>query len=174
MARVTVRVQGSKDSKRLQILLLKEEGQWRVVSASEEPKVAKASPQPESKKKPSIKASPSRSRKKPHKNRLPATTTNKQLADYVRSKPDIENLYINNCRNITDISPLASLSRLSVLSMDWCSKLEDISPLTNYLSPITYNPSPGTPGALAALETHKRMPVNWTRPLIGHPTKGMI
>jgi Leucine-rich repeat (LRR) protein len=131
MARVTARVQGSKGSKRLQILLLKEEGQWRVISASEERKVAKASSQPESKKKPSTKALPSRFRKKPHKNRLPATTTNKLLADYVRSKPNIENLYLNKCRNITDISPLASLSRLSVLSMDWCSKLENISPLTN-------------------------------------------
>lgn len=131
MARVTLRVQGSKGSKRLKLLLLKEGGQWRVISAREERKVAKASSQSEGKRKPSAKASPPRSRKKPHTNRLPATTTNKQLAEYVRRKPNIENLYIKNCRKITDISPLASLSRLSVLSMDWCSKVEDISPLTN-------------------------------------------
>jgi len=134
MARVTVRVQGSKGSKRLQFLLQKEEGQWRVVSVREEREVAKASSQPDSKRKPSARAPTSRSREKSHKNRLPATTTNKQLAEYVRRKPNIENLYLNSCRNITDISPLASLSRLSLLSMDWCSKVEDISPLTNLTS----------------------------------------
>ena len=131
MARVTIRVQGSKGSKKLQLLFLKEEGQWRVLSKREERKVAKASSQPKSQRKPTARASTSRSRKKPHKNRLPATTTNKQLAEYVLIKPKIENLSLVNCRNITDISPLASLSSLSVLSMDWCSKVEDISPLTN-------------------------------------------
>lgn len=103
-------------------------------SHKEERKVAKARTRPDTKRKPSARASTSPSRKKPHKNRLPATTTNKQLADYVRVKPKIENLYLINCRNITDISPLASLSHLSVLSMDWCNKVEDISPLTNLRS----------------------------------------
>jgi uncharacterized protein YneF (UPF0154 family) len=130
-ARVTIRVQGSKGSKRLQLLLLKEEGQWQVISASEERKVAKAGPQPERKRKPSTKALPSRSRKKSRKFRLPATTTNKLLADYVRANPDIEHLNIQSCRNITDISPLGALSRLSILNMQACSKVEDISPLTN-------------------------------------------
>ena len=97
-------------------------------------RLARVSSQSESKKKPSAGAPTSHSREKPHTNRLPATTTNKQLAEYVRIKPDIENLYLDNCRNITDISPLASLSRLSLLSLDWCSKVEDISPLTNLKS----------------------------------------
>lgn len=35
-ARMTIRVQGSKGSQRIQLLLLKEKGQWRVISASEE------------------------------------------------------------------------------------------------------------------------------------------
>lgn|GEM_PF-2515997 len=131
MAKVTIRIQGLKGSKRIQLRLLKEEGQWRVISADEERKVAKADPQPERKRKPSTKIAPKPSRKKSRKLRLPATTTNKMLADYVRANPNIENLDIRSCRNITDISPLGSLSRLSILNMQACSKVEDISPLTN-------------------------------------------
>ena len=79
ISRVTVQVQGSKGKKRLKIMLLKEEKQWRVISAIEEPKVAKDNPRSKHRKKPATKTSPSE--KKPIKIRLPVTTTNKQLAD---------------------------------------------------------------------------------------------
>ncbi len=155
MARVTIRVKGSKGSKKLLVLLLKEQGQWRAISAGEEPKVAKARTQPaRTKKKPSPKASASPPGKKTHKIRLPATTTNKLLADYVRANPDLIHLNIQGCRNITDISPLVSLSRLSILNMTGCSKIEDISPLTRISSLRELHLPPTTDEKLARVLTH--------------------
>jgi hypothetical protein len=130
MARVTLQVEGSKGLKRLQVLLLKEEGQWRAISAGEEPKRATAGTQPKRKRKPSPETSPSPAGKKPQKIRLPATMTNRQLADYARTKPDVKILSLEGCRSITDISPLVSLSDLSFLNLARCKKIEDISPVT--------------------------------------------
>ena len=134
ISRVTVRVHGSKGKKRLQLMLVKEEGQWQVISMNEYRKVAKTSSRFDSKKKTSTKAPPTRPSRHAYKIRLYETYTNEQLADWVRANPNVEHLEIKSCGNITDVSSLTSLSRLSVLSLDGCSKIEDISPLTNLKS----------------------------------------
>jgi len=129
MAEVTLQVQGSKGQKRLQVILLKEDGQWRAVAAGEEPKVAKARKQPEIRKKPSAKSSLSRPGRKSQRFTLPAISTNKELANYLSTMPDLKILSLSRCGKLTDLSPLASLSQLTDLNLDRCKRIADISPL---------------------------------------------
>ena len=130
MARVTLQVEGSKGLKMLQVLLLKEDGQWRAFSTSEEPQVAKARTKPKPKEKPPVKTARSPAIKKPQKIRLPVNMTDKQLANYVPTQPDVKILSLSGCRSISDLTPLTSLSDLSFLSLAFCKKIDDISPLT--------------------------------------------
>ena len=130
MARVTLQVEGSQGLKRLQILLLKEDGQWRAFSTGEEPKVAKARTKPKPTKKPPVKAPPAVLGKGPQKIRLPPSFTDKQMANFVSTKPDVRILSINGCRSLSDLTPIASLSNLTFLNLARCQKIDNLAPLT--------------------------------------------
>ena len=152
-ARLIIRAQGSKGSKNLKFLLLKEKEEWRVISVKEEQRVEKAtsrprgnltkspveprqgkshsSTPPHGKEASQRRTSASLSRMMLTARKLPSTTTNEALTEFVHNNPGIQALRIDRCSQITDISPLADLKSLSVLSMTWCTGVSDISPLSN-------------------------------------------
>jgi len=66
-----------------------------------------------------------------HRIKLPSSITNEQLGEFVKKKNHIRILYMPDCREITDISPLSKLSHLAELNIDGCTNIKSIEPLSD-------------------------------------------
>jgi len=149
-ARTVIKVKGSRGEKTVYFKMRQEKGQWqilKVVAKQGQKKYQLLYPQtklptsrPHDKSKladraktmtPSARPS-ERPIQQQHHYKLPSTTINAELAEFVNKHPDIQSLDMTKCGLITDIRPLTRLPYLKRLKLAWCVNLADITPLAEF------------------------------------------
>jgi len=143
-SRTVIKVKGSRGEKTVYFKMRQEKGQWQIlrVVAKQgqkkyqllypQAKLPKSQPRDKSKLAGSSKTTtPSGQRpiQPQHHYKLPSTTINAELAEFVNKHTDTQSLDMTKCGLITDIRPLTRLPHLKRLKLAWCVNLKDITPL---------------------------------------------